>query len=110
MQVKATKVHELAMGAVHELLDDAFKKVIENIQDVNTKATQPREISLKIKLMPTENREACAYELGVGAKLAPNKPVAGHIYVGLQNGEPVAFEHNPDQRSFDFHEQDKEII
>lgn len=102
MKLKKTKLIELAMGAANELLEDAFNKVIMNIDDENTRAETRRSITLKFDFKPQSNRETTEYSISCVPKLAPVRSVSGHIFTGIQDGEPVAFENDPDQKSFDF--------
>ena len=88
---------DLLGGAVVEAFDHELGRVAENILDPNTLSTSSREITLKVKIKPTPDRQLGAVEFLCSAKLAPSKPLATRIYFGTQNGKAVAIEHDPRQ-------------
>ena len=51
---------QMAKGAIEERIDYEMTKIVENIRDESTKATAPRELTVKIKLTPDDNRETIA--------------------------------------------------
>jgi len=80
-----------------ERIDDAMDKVLENIADVNTKPDGVREITLKIKIKPTNDRSAAAVEISCAPKLAGVAPYPSTLYIGKSGGRNVIFEHNINQ-------------
>jgi hypothetical protein len=61
-------------SAAIELFNAEFQRVLDNIADENTKPTAAREVNLKIKIKPDEDRELCKVEIHANSKLAPVHP------------------------------------
>jgi hypothetical protein len=85
-------------GAAVEAFDYELARVAENVLDPNTVPTTTREITLKVKIKPTPDRELGAVEIHCAAKLAPSQPLATRLYFGMQNGKAIAIENNPKQQ------------
>lgn len=108
---ETVSLQNLGSGAAIELFDIEFQRVLDNIVDENTKATSPREVTLKIKIKPDEDREWGAIEIHATSKLAPVHPYPTQIIIGKQRGKGVATEHNPKQlHAFKDQPQDGKII
>jgi hypothetical protein len=88
----------LAGGGVQELFAEEMTKVLRNIGDVNTEARAVREINIKIRIRPNEERRIGDVEAGVTSKVAPVKRVSTVLYIGRHKGEMVAVESDPKQR------------
>ena len=86
----------LARGAAVERFDDAFGKICENILDPNTD-TQIREITLKVKIKPNENRDFCEATIKCEAKMAGATAVTTQFFIGRDAQGIVATEYNPQQ-------------
>lgn len=84
-------------GAALELFDRELARVIGNIADPNTSPTQTREINIKIKIKPDEDRDIGEAQVLVSAKLASVKPVKSTLYFGKKEGRLIAVENNPKQ-------------
>lgn len=69
-----------------ELLDD----VLSNIARLDTDATEKREITLKIAIMPSANRDAGAVEIMGSVKLAKLNSAHCKVAFGYIDGEQVA--------------------
>lgn len=67
---------ELMDGGVRERFNDALCKVWFNVFDPNTDPKATREINLKVKIKPTEHRDAAAFHVDVVTKLAPPVPLS----------------------------------
>ena len=78
-------------GAVAELFDNALKKVIENIHDINT-TIDAREIVIKAVFKPLneERRDIIVYKVIPKIKLAGQEPITGSANVKVQGGKLVA--------------------
>lgn len=85
----------LANGVAVERFDYELNRVLENIADYNTSATALREVTLKIKLKPNEERSFSVVDIHVSSKLSPIKPETTSFYI---NGS-VASEFNPRQET-----------
>lgn len=87
----------IGKGAAMELFDAELEKVLDNIADQNTDSAQAREITLKVKFSPSEDRKSAALGIQVKSKLAGHMGVSGAVYFGIVNGQRAAVESNPTQ-------------
>ena len=99
--MKADRVHpgsilDLAAGAVPERVQEAFKKVMDNILDPNTKATTKRSITVTYTFAPDEDRTDIRIGIEVKEKTAPLKSVSTGLYmIADADGIPMAMEQLP---------------
>lgn len=88
---------DMCMGAIKERVDYEAGRVLDNILDVNTKATAKRKIAVTLELMPDDDR--CVIRVNATAKstLVPTNPVTTSLYVtGAPNtGEVTVVEMVP---------------
>jgi len=94
---ESVSLQNLGSGAAIELFDTELQRVLDNIVDENTKPTTIREVTLKIKIKPDEDRESGSVEIQASSKLAPVHPYPTQILIGNQRGQGVATEWNPKQ-------------
>ncbi len=94
----ALSIINMANGAACEQFDYELGRVIRNIADPNTPAKKAREVTLKIKITPDENRMIGAMEVTVDSKLASQQTLLTALVMGVENGKPVAREMVPDQQ------------
>ena len=75
MQPKVEKVSfsTISGGAVIERANLELEKVLENIQDPNTSAKAIREVNVKIKIKPSDDRSVGAVTIQAVSKLAPTE-------------------------------------
>ena len=92
MDQKQVTLSTLANGAADELFIDALAKVLDNIQDPNTKATDSREIVLKFTVTTDDERKVGKIEVKCQTKLAGVKGLVVPVYLGQQDGVNVAVE------------------
>lgn len=83
-------------GAAVEMFDAELQRVLENVMDPNT-THAAREVTLKVKIKPDNDRGIGSVEIAVSAKLAAAVPVSSRFYLGKDRGKAVAFEYNPEQ-------------
>lgn len=76
----------LSEGAVIEMFDEALQKALENIVDINTALKPARQITLKVKLVPSTDRTLIAYDVDVSTKLAGMEPVTGTADLTIDAG------------------------
>lgn len=86
----------LARGAAIERFDDEMQRVLDNIVDPNTRGGV-REVSLKVRIKPDDNRVTGNVEIICTSKTQPAQPCSTIFYIGRQGNRGVAFEHNPEQ-------------
>lgn len=67
------KLDDINGGIVRDLFPDALNEVLQNIGDENTPAEFAREITIKVKMKPTKDREVVASSVTVTTKLAAPK-------------------------------------
>lgn len=89
----------LAGGGAAELWDAELKKCIENILDVNTDPKAKRELSLKLTMLPNEDRNNAAVAVEVTSKLPGLKPTSTVIYFAKKGGKVIVVESDPKQMS-----------
>lgn len=86
----------LAGGGVVERFDDELKVVLKNMQDPNT-TLGVREVNLKVKIKPDQNRDIARLTVEVSSKLAPATPLETTVFVAETKDGAVATEYNPKQ-------------
>ena len=93
-------------GTAVERFDYELQKVLENINDLNTDAEATREITLKVKIKPDENREMLKTEMSISSKPAGLSPVASIGMMGKDiHGNAEAHEYpRPKQQEIEFGE------
>lgn len=86
-------------GALQEKFQHSFKRVMENLQDVNTPYKDKREIIIKMSFVQNEQRDDVATEISVTEKLASQAKLATKFAVDkdLQTGEVFAEEYGKSQ-------------
>ena len=76
--------------------DYEMGRVVDNILDLNTKATAKRKITLTIELTPDDERQTISVAVQAKATLAPTNPVATALCITSDgNGEMVVAEMVP---------------
>src|SRR5699024_10563205 len=109
------RLSQLAQGAIQEKLDYELNKVLDNIHDPNTKATDKRTVTIKIDFTPNENRQTVTVESNFTTKLANVEGGATKVLSGrnMDTGEVEAKElksNMPGQKVFDSDNQRKTDI
>ena len=88
----------LGSGAAIEKVEDALKRVYANILDPNTRAQTAREIILRVKIKPSEERTDADVIIDCQTKLASDKAFPTRIFIGKSlTGVPEAHEVNANQ-------------
>lgn len=109
MERPIKSLSELMDGGVEERFNDALRRIWENVFDPNTDPGKVRELDLKIKIKPTENRDACAFSVDVITKTAPPVPLTQTVMLQVRSdGTVVATERTsqvPGQIDMDGNEQ-----
>jgi len=90
-------IDTLGGGIIKEKFDFELRKVLKNIQDPNSEAKKIREISIKIKILPSRTRAIGAVEISSSCKLISSKPSHTEIAFQNDNGRLRAYESNFDQ-------------
>ncbi len=101
---------DVAGGALQEKANQAFTKVMQNMQDPNTPWKNKRKINICLSFEQNEDRTDCTCNIAVDTRLAPVKPVNTKFCIGndLATGKVFAREYGPGikgQMSFEDVEQ-----
>ncbi|MBO5100580.1 MAG: replication terminator protein [Treponema sp.] len=87
------ELQNLAGGALQELFENDFEKVIENIYDKNTSAKTMRKLTMELKLKPVdESREIISVDIDIRTKLAPVEGVKTKLLLDKNGNKIVATE------------------
>ncbi|MDD5226589.1 MAG: hypothetical protein PHV97_05340 [Candidatus Omnitrophica bacterium] len=88
----------LGCGAAEEKFEDALKEVLVNILDPNTDPKTVREVVMKVKVKPNEERSEAVVSIHVHSKLSPARDYPTRIFIGRSvEGQPEAHEVNANQ-------------
>lgn len=91
-----TSIIEMARGAIMERVDLEAARVVDNIADINTKATAKRKITITIEFIPDDTRKNIQVSATAKSTLAPTVPVSTSLYVTADgNGEMMIAEMTP---------------
>lgn len=94
--IDRSSILQMACGAFQERVDYEMGRVVDNILDLNTKATAKRKITLTIELTPDDERQTISVAVQAKATLAPTNPVATALCITSDgNGEMVVAEMVP---------------
>lgn len=97
----------IAEGAAEAMFAEALPLVLENMIDINTEAKKERSIILKIRFIPTENRDMGRIIVDDPVvKLAPKASAESQMFIGKVDGQVQAQEFKQ-MTIFDGHDQDK---
>lgn len=94
---------EFANGGMAELLNKEINRVMENIHNLDTKATNKRAVELKINFTPNEERDDILIDIEAKSKLAPVRAISTKMATGTKNGKVVFKEYfgmSPQQVTF----------
>ena len=89
-------------GAVIDLFNVEYEKLLANVNDKNTKPEATRSIKIELKVKPKKTRRVATVQISVASSLAPIKPAETVIFFDTDKGELAAFEDDPKQQSLDF--------
>lgn len=92
----------LGNGAAVELFETELFKVLDNIEDPNTKPDSVREITLKVSIKPNDRREKAIVAIQVKSKLAPVSPFGSMFFFGRKGGRLTVVESNPQEPPLPF--------
>lgn len=85
-------------GAIVDLFEEEWKKVMENIQDINTKPDAVREIVIKIRVKPDKLRRTATSMIHVEAKLPTVQDHESFIFFESKEGKMIAYPDDPHQQ------------
>ncbi|WP_333664742.1 hypothetical protein [Desulfobacter postgatei] len=92
-QLEPVRIETISQGAAIERLNLELESVLKNIADPNTSPVNIREINLKIKIKPSEDRSFGEVSIQATSKLAPVVEQITQLYFGKdEDGNPEASE------------------
>ena len=103
-EVNAISILDIMNGAIGERAAYELSRIMKNCRDLNTEAKKARTLTIKLLIVPTENRDSVAVRAAVESKLVPVKPIDGALLLGGTMDESVVMEYTPQvpgQQSFD---------
>lgn len=74
-EVNVKSILEMARGGIQEMVDYEMSKILKNIIDVNTKATDKRKLSVTLEFKPDDYRQTVDVAVQVKSTLAVTAPV-----------------------------------
>lgn len=83
------KLEELVGGALQEKFQSSFRRVLENMLDINTSFKAKRSITIKLTFEENEQRDDIKAHIDVSEKLAPQQAIETSFAFGknLKTGE-----------------------
>jgi hypothetical protein len=90
-------IYTIGNGVLGELFDRELERVVSDILDLNSVATEVRSISIKVAIKPDENRNFGMVGITVQSSLGKPKPVGTQMFFGRKNGKIIAVENMPKQ-------------
>lgn len=93
----------LGNGAAVEMFNEAFRELVENIEDPNTEPDAKRMLVMKVTVKPNDQRDFAAVSIIVEKKLAQLAPFGAMIHIG--NGK--AFEGSAKEQNIPFNNIEK---
>lgn len=82
----------LCNGAAAELFDRELEAVLQNISDPNAKAKTAREITLKVTILPTEDRSRGVVGVKCSSKLAPAGELETSVDFAQEGRKQLAYQ------------------
>ena len=91
------QLSNLCQGGAEQIFQRDLAKVLENIADINTPPDGVREITLKLKFVPTIDRRSAMVTFSSATKLSGVADVMGKVYFTREGSELRAYPENPSQ-------------
>jgi len=101
MPEQPVTIFTIGNGVLAELFDRELEKVVEDVLDLNSIATAPRSITIKVMVKPDENRNFGHVGITVASSIGKPKPVGSTMYFGRKNGKIIAVENMAQAEMFD---------
>jgi hypothetical protein len=99
----------LNSGAVTDLFEDAWQKLLGNIQDPNTRPDAVRKVKIEIAVKPAKDRRNASTSVSVTQTLAPVMPHEASIVIGIEDGTVRAFTFDPKQQALGLEDEDEKV-
>lgn len=100
----------LAEGALEELFQDSFQKVLDNIEDPNTDEKAKREIIMRVTVTPDGDRRHAKVSVGCTTKVCGVQAVKARLLIGKHLGRMVAREAERQEEMFPTPQGKPEVV
>ena len=97
---------QMARGAIQERADYEMSRIMANILDPNTKATEKRKLTITLELKPDDSRQNISVSCVAKSALAATNPVTTSLYVADEDTVVEMTPQIPGQQAFDGGEQE----
>lgn len=101
MKISKISLGSIGNGVAGELFDREMSAILANIVDVNTPAKKVRKLVLEFQIRPDESRQVMGVDVLCTTKMPGVKPQPTTLFMGKENGKPVAFHQDPRQGVLD---------
>ena len=89
---EVVSLEDVNNGAIGDLFNNEFKKLLNNLADENTNWKTGREINIKLKVkLNSETRDMASTFVEVSSKLAPPKPSEATVHLDTDGRNVMAF-------------------
>ena len=89
--LKSLTIEDIDGGNVLLHINKSLNAAIRDVMNINKKSTAPREVVLKLTILPTESRREAAVEYSANEKLAPNPKTKTQILLArTDDGDVIA--------------------
>jgi hypothetical protein len=105
LDYQGVNLETLNSGAILDLFDVEWQKLLDNIQDPNTKPDVGRKITIEVSVKPAKDRRNASTSVSVTAKLAHTVPHEASIVIGTEDGKVQAYTFDPKQQSLGFEDE-----
>jgi hypothetical protein len=106
LDYKGIDLNTLNSGAVLDLFAVEWQKLLDNINDPNTKPNAVRKLKIEIAVKPAEDRRNAESSVSVTTNLASIMPHKSSIVIGVEDGKVMAYTFDPRQQSLDSEKED----
>lgn len=86
MTENVKSIMQMAKGAFLERVDYEMAKIMGNILDANTKATEKRKLTVTLTFVPDDDRTTIGVSMVAKASLAATNPAVTSLYLVGEDG------------------------
>ena len=108
MEYKGINLETLNQGAVLDLFNVEWQRLLDNINDPNTKPDAVRKLKIEIAVKPAKDRRNASSSISVTCNLAAIMPHEASIVLAEVDGKVQAYAFDPKQQSLDFDDDEKD--
>jgi hypothetical protein len=107
LKYEGIDLNTLNQGAVLDLFAVEWQKLLDNINDLNTKPDAVRKVKIEIAVKPAKDRRNAVSSVSVTTNLAAIMPHEASIVIGVEDGKVMAYTFDPRQQSLDFEKEEE---